>query len=80
MYEKQAMLESTKAGVNDLLRKKPNAYGSNILQNELNDITTKWKSLHDLCKNRYTLYIAFFLFLFYFSVITFLLAALPSDI
>ncbi|CAH0385015.1 unnamed protein product [Bemisia tabaci] len=52
MYEKQSLLDSTKAGVNDLLRRKPSAFGVDILHDELADVSSRWKSLHDACKNR----------------------------
>lgn len=52
MYEKQALLESTRAGISDLLRKKPTAYGANILHDEIQDISARWKNLNDLCKDR----------------------------
>lgn len=52
IYEKQAVLESARSGVNDLLMKKPNTYGCDLLENELQDIVSKWKLLHDACKNR----------------------------
>ncbi|XP_050437249.1 dystonin isoform X15 [Adelges cooleyi] len=52
MYEKQSLLDSTKSGVNDLLRKKPTSLGADKLHDDLQSITTRWKSLNDICKNR----------------------------
>ncbi|XP_050545575.1 microtubule-actin cross-linking factor 1 isoform X5 [Daktulosphaira vitifoliae] len=52
IYEKQSLLDSTKSGVNDLLRKKPTSLGADKLHDELQSITTRWKSLNDTCKNR----------------------------
>ncbi|XP_024083973.1 microtubule-actin cross-linking factor 1 isoform X6 [Cimex lectularius] len=52
MYEKQALLESTKSSVSELLRKKQNAPGAEALQKQLEEILAKWKALHDLCKSR----------------------------
>ncbi|XP_046680771.1 dystonin isoform X32 [Homalodisca vitripennis] len=52
MYEKQSLLDSTKSGVGDLLRRKPSAAGADNLHDELTDITSRWKSLNDICKNR----------------------------
>jgi len=55
MYEKQSLLDSTKSQVNDLLRRKPGALGADSLQDELKDVVTRWKTLHDRCKDRYVL-------------------------
>ncbi|XP_073988678.1 dystonin-like protein short stop isoform X7 [Rhodnius prolixus] len=52
MYEKHSALESTKIGVTELLKKKPQAPGSDVLQQQLNEVTSKWKSVNDACKNR----------------------------
>lgn len=52
MYEKQSLLDSTRSQVQDLLRRKPNAPGSDVLSAELTDVTSRWKSLHDHCKDR----------------------------
>ena len=53
MYEKQSLLDSTKSQVNDLLRRKPGALGADVLHDELADVVTRWKSVHDRCKDRY---------------------------
>jgi DNA-binding transcriptional regulator GbsR (MarR family) len=55
MYEKQSLLDSTKSQVNDLLRRKPVALGADNLQEELTDVVSRWKTLHDRCKDRYVL-------------------------
>jgi len=55
MYEKQSLLDSTKSQVNDLLRRKPGALGADSLQDELKDVVSRWKTLHDRCKDRYVL-------------------------
>uniref|UniRef100_A0A0K8TB91 Dystonin n=1 Tax=Lygus hesperus TaxID=30085 RepID=A0A0K8TB91_LYGHE len=52
MYEKQSLLDNTKSSVSELLRKKSGAPGADALQQQLNDVTAKWKSLSDLCKSR----------------------------
>lgn len=52
MYEKQSLLDSTRSGISDLIRRKPTAIGADNLHDELTDIVSKWKSLNDICKNR----------------------------
>ena len=52
MYEKQSLLDSTRSGINDLLKRKPTAFGADTLRDELTDVTSRWKSLNDTCKNR----------------------------
>lgn len=56
MYEKQSLLDSTKSGVKDLLKKKPNALGADQLANELENVCSRWKSIADGCKNRFVFY------------------------
>jgi len=53
MYEKQSLLDSTRNQVNDMLKRKPNAPGSDILRDQLADVVSRWKGLHDHCKDRY---------------------------
>lgn len=53
MYEKQSMLDSTKNGVKDLLKKKPNSLGADQLANDLEKVCSQWKLIADGCKNRY---------------------------
>ncbi|KXJ80617.1 hypothetical protein RP20_CCG024239 [Aedes albopictus] len=52
MYEKQSLLDSTKAQVKDLLKRKPDVQGANRLRSELDAVADRWKNLHDLCKDR----------------------------
>lgn len=52
MYEKQSMLDNTRTQVKDLLKRKPGAAGGDRLHDELEDVTSRWKSLHDRCKAR----------------------------
>ncbi|RZF46162.1 hypothetical protein LSTR_LSTR015817 [Laodelphax striatellus] len=55
MYEKQALLESTKAGITDLLRRKGSVAGADRLHDELQDVVSRWRALQDACKNRIAL-------------------------
>jgi dystonin len=52
LYEKQSLLDSTRSQVNDLLKRKPGAAGADMLRDELADVTSRWKGLHDRCKDR----------------------------
>ncbi|XP_058462233.1 dystonin isoform X44 [Malaya genurostris] len=52
MYEKQSLLDSTKAQVKDLLKRKPDVQGADRLRTELESVADRWKNLHDLCKDR----------------------------
>lgn len=52
MYEKQSLLDSTKSGVNDLLKKKPTSLGADRLHDDIQNVTSRWKNLNDICKNR----------------------------
>lgn len=52
MYEKQSLLDATKAQIKDLIRRKPDAVGVENLKLELDSVTDKWKNLNDLCKDR----------------------------
>ncbi|XP_054274796.1 dystonin isoform X14 [Macrosteles quadrilineatus] len=52
MYEKQSLLDSTRSGVSDLIKRKPSAIGADTLHDQLTDITSRWKSLNDICRNR----------------------------
>ncbi|XP_065091709.1 dystonin isoform X9 [Ochlerotatus camptorhynchus] len=52
MYEKQSLLDSTKAQVKDLLKRKPDVQGADRLRSELDAVADRWKNLHDLCKDR----------------------------
>lgn len=52
MYEKQSLLDSTRSQVKDLVRRKPGAIGADNLNDELEDVVSRWKSLNDRCKDR----------------------------
>lgn len=52
MYEKQSLLDSTRAQIKDLLRRKPDVLGAERLRLELDEVSDKWKALNDLCKDR----------------------------
>ncbi|KAK5647774.1 hypothetical protein RI129_002666 [Pyrocoelia pectoralis] len=52
LYEKQSLLDSTRTQVKDLLRRKPGALGGDNLNDELEDVVSRWKSLNDRCKDR----------------------------
>ncbi|XP_050743315.1 dystonin isoform X27 [Drosophila biarmipes] len=52
MYEKQSLLDTTKAQVKDILRRKSDVPGADQLRQENDNIQEKWKNLHDICKNR----------------------------
>ncbi|XP_037048318.1 microtubule-actin cross-linking factor 1 isoform X31 [Bradysia coprophila] len=52
MYERQSLLDSTKAQIKDLLKRKPDVTGADRLRNELEEVADRWKGLNDLCKDR----------------------------
>ncbi|XP_034652271.1 dystonin isoform X30 [Drosophila subobscura] len=52
MYEKQSLLDTTKAQIKDILRRKSDVPGAEQLRLENNGIQEKWKNLNDICKNR----------------------------
>ncbi|XP_032597099.1 dystonin isoform X10 [Drosophila grimshawi] len=52
MYEKQSLLDTTKAQVKDILRRKSDVPGAEQLRLENDNIQEKWKNLNDICKNR----------------------------
>lgn len=52
MYEKQSLLDSTKAQIKDLLKRKPDVIGADRIKTELDDVADRWKALNDLCKER----------------------------
>uniref|UniRef100_A0A182WG21 Uncharacterized protein n=1 Tax=Anopheles minimus TaxID=112268 RepID=A0A182WG21_9DIPT len=54
MYERQSLLDSTKAQVKDLLKRKPDVQGAERLRSELDAVADRWKNLNDLCKDRIT--------------------------
>ncbi|XP_047367848.1 microtubule-actin cross-linking factor 1 isoform X33 [Vespa velutina] len=52
MYEKQSLLDSTRTQVRDLVRRKKGADGSDRLNDEMEDVASRWKSISDRCKDR----------------------------
>ncbi|XP_015177041.1 PREDICTED: dystonin isoform X14 [Polistes dominula] len=52
MYEKQSLLDSTRTQVRDLVRRKKGADGSDRLNDEMEDVASRWKSISDSCKDR----------------------------
>ncbi|KPJ14035.1 Microtubule-actin cross-linking factor 1, isoform 4 [Papilio machaon] len=52
MYEKQSLLDSTKSQIHELLKRKQSAQGADRLHDELQDLTSRWKSLHDAFKDK----------------------------
>merc|ERR1712106_1165128 len=52
LYENQGQLDSVKVNIKDLLKKSPDAPGAEILDDNLNEIVTRWKDLQDKCKER----------------------------
>ncbi|XP_032306898.1 microtubule-actin cross-linking factor 1 isoform X42 [Drosophila ananassae] len=52
MYEKQSLLDTTKAQIKDILRRKSDVPGAEQLRLENENIQEKWKNLNDICKNR----------------------------
>jgi len=52
LYENQPLLDETKVGIKDVLKKRPNAPGAEQLDKKLNDVVARWKALQDKCKAR----------------------------
>eukprot|EP00090_Calanus_glacialis_P003456 TRINITY_DN1255_c0_g1_i12.p1 TRINITY_DN1255_c0_g1~~TRINITY_DN1255_c0_g1_i12.p1 ORF type:complete len:5152 (+),score=1465.32 TRINITY_DN1255_c0_g1_i12:61-15516(+) len=52
LYENQGQLDTAKVNIKDLLKKKPDAPGAEILDDTLNEITVRWKDLQEKCKER----------------------------
>ncbi|KPJ00723.1 Dystonin [Papilio xuthus] len=52
MYEKQSLLDSTKTQIHELLKRKQSAQGADRLHDELKDLASRWKSLHDAFKDK----------------------------
>lgn len=52
MYEKQSLLDSTRTQVRDLVRRKKGADGVDRLNDEMEDVVSRWKSISDKCKDR----------------------------
>ncbi|XP_026824489.1 microtubule-actin cross-linking factor 1 isoform X28 [Ooceraea biroi] len=52
MYEKQSLLDSTRTQVRDLVRRKKGADGVDRLNDEMEDVASRWRSISDRCKDR----------------------------
>ncbi|XP_076173651.1 dystonin-like protein short stop isoform X27 [Ptiloglossa arizonensis] len=52
MYEKQLLLDTTKTQVRDLVRRKKGADGVDKLNDEMEDVTSRWRSFSEQCKDR----------------------------
>ncbi|XP_045505239.1 microtubule-actin cross-linking factor 1 isoform X18 [Colias croceus] len=52
MYEKQSILDSTKTQVRELLKRKQSVQGADRLQDEVTDVASRWKALHDAFKEK----------------------------
>ncbi|XP_076672194.1 dystonin-like protein short stop isoform X34 [Andrena cerasifolii] len=52
MYEKQSLLDTTRTQVRDLVRRKKGADGVDRLNDEMEDVTSRWRSFSERCKDR----------------------------
>ena len=52
MYDNQPLLDETKVGIKDMLRKRANAPGAEQLNGFLEDAVVRWRNLQDKCKQR----------------------------
>ncbi|XP_076389529.1 dystonin-like protein short stop isoform X32 [Megachile rotundata] len=52
MYEKQSLLDTTRTQVRDLVRRKKGAAGVDRLNDEMEDVTNRWRSFSERCKDR----------------------------
>merc|ERR1719297_580498 len=52
LYENQGQLDTAKVNIRDLLKKRPDAPGAEILDDNLNEIVNRWKELQERCKER----------------------------
>ncbi|XP_017784158.1 PREDICTED: dystonin isoform X28 [Nicrophorus vespilloides] len=52
MYEKQSLLDSTRSQVKEIVRRKPSSIGVDNLNDELEDVLSRWKRLNDVCKDQ----------------------------
>ena len=50
LYNNQSVLDETKVGIKDVLKKNPNAPGTEQLDKKLENITSSWKAFYDQCK------------------------------
>jgi dystonin len=55
LYENQPLLDETKVGIRELLKKNPEAPGSEQLDDKLNQVVGRWKDLQDKCKDKINL-------------------------
>ena len=55
LYENQPLLDETKVGIRDVLKKNPEAPGHEQLDDSLNQVVGRWKELQDKCKARINL-------------------------
>jgi dystonin len=52
LYSNQPLLDETKVGIKDILKKNSNAPGAEHLEKKLNDVVASWKSFQEQCKTR----------------------------
>ncbi|XP_072947991.1 microtubule-actin cross-linking factor 1 isoform X3 [Epargyreus clarus] len=52
MYEKQSILDSTKTQVRELLKRKQSVQGADRLHDEMEDVASRWRALHDAFKDK----------------------------
>ena len=50
MYENQPILDETKVGIKDLLKKNREAPGADDLEYKINEVVQRWKDLQDKCR------------------------------
>ncbi len=55
LYENQPLLDETKVGIKDVLKKNRDAPGAPELEDRLNEVVQRWKELQDKCKQRVNL-------------------------
>lgn len=55
LYENQPLLDETKVGLKDVLKKNRDAPGADDLNGKLNEVVQSWKDLLDRCKQRVNL-------------------------
>lgn len=52
MYEKQSLLDTTRTQVRDLVRRKKGASGVDRLNDEMENVSSRWRSFSERCKDR----------------------------
>ncbi len=55
LYESQPLLDETKVGVRDVLKKNRDAPGAPELEQKIAEVVARWKELQDRCKQRVNL-------------------------